>query len=284
METSRKRHGAPTRAQFKADAQRSKVRKGASAKADETGGKSAKSKGRRAKGKESLADSAVEAKDETQSKLLLASIEVFGTHGFESASTRLLATHAGVNLQAIPYYFGSKEGLYLAVAEHIASRIRAHMEPLAEKIRSRLDLDESGKARHLPSPDEARGLLVDMLTTFAHLLVSDETESWASFIIREQQHPSAAFERLYDGGMGRYIGTATQLVAAILGRPPQSKAVQVQAIGLIGHILIFRSGRAAVLRALGWRNIGTSEFSEISQMIERNVLALQASGAGRLVR
>lgn len=280
MDTSRERHGGRTRPKVKATAPRSKARKVASAGTGKVGGKPAKSRVRQANGAVSRA--AVEANDETQNKLLLASIEVFGTHGFESASTRLLATHAGVNLQAIPYYFGSKEGLYLAVAEHIASRIRAHMEPLAEKIRSRLDLDENGKARYLPSPDEARGLLVDMLTTFAHLLVSDETASWASFIIREQQHPSAAFDRLYDGGMGRYIGTATQLVAAIVGQPPQSKTVQVQAIGLIGQILIFRSGRAAVLRALGWRNIGTSEFSEIAQMIGRNVSALQASAAGRL--
>src|SRR5579862_9588675 len=48
-------------------------------------------------------------------RLLEAAIDVFGRHGFDGASTRMLAKAAGVNLQAIPYHFGGKEGLYLAV-------------------------------------------------------------------------------------------------------------------------------------------------------------------------
>lgn len=218
---------------------------------------------------------AAESKDETRRKLLLASIDVFGRYGFEGASTRLLSTTAGVNLQAIPYYFGSKKGLYLAVAEHIASRIRAQIEPLATDIRARLAQDH--QSRPGIEAEEARGLLTAMLTAFARLLVSDETAAWASFIIREQQRPSAAFDRLYDDGMGRYIGTATSLVAAIVGASPEAPATRVRTIGLIGQILIFRAGRAAAMRALEWQEIGEAEFSAIRRMIQENVAALPAS-------
>ncbi len=58
--------------------------------------------------------------EDTARRILLAAIEVFADEGYEGASTRSLASHAGVNAPAIQYYFGSKEGLYRAVIAHIA--------------------------------------------------------------------------------------------------------------------------------------------------------------------
>lgn len=40
---------------------------------------------------------------------------VFSDHGFDGASTRLISGEAGVNMAMLNYYFGSKEGLFLAV-------------------------------------------------------------------------------------------------------------------------------------------------------------------------
>ncbi|MBE9190364.1 TetR family transcriptional regulator [Gloeocapsopsis crepidinum LEGE 06123] len=78
--------------------------------------------------------------EDARHRLIDAGIEVFGISGFEAASTRHIADKAGVNLAAIPYYFGSKEGLYRAVAEHIANddepaastarRIDSHLAPI----------------------------------------------------------------------------------------------------------------------------------------------------------
>ena len=55
---------------------------------------------------------------ETQRRLIEAGMLLFGLHGLEATSTRALAMEAGVNLAAIPYHFGGKKGLYLAVLEH----------------------------------------------------------------------------------------------------------------------------------------------------------------------
>ncbi len=57
----------------------------------------------------------------TKARMIEAAIEVFGTLGYETASTRLLAERAEVNLSAIPYHFGGKHALYLAAAEAIAA-------------------------------------------------------------------------------------------------------------------------------------------------------------------
>jgi AcrR family transcriptional regulator len=40
---------------------------------------------------------------------------VFSEKGFDGASTRLISGEAGVNMAMLNYYFGSKEGLFLAV-------------------------------------------------------------------------------------------------------------------------------------------------------------------------
>ena len=42
---------------------------------------------------------------------------VFSEHGFDGASTRLISGEASVNMAMLNYYFGSKEGLFLAVIE-----------------------------------------------------------------------------------------------------------------------------------------------------------------------
>lgn len=42
---------------------------------------------------------------------------VFADHGFDGASTRMISGEAGVNMAMLNYYFGSKEGLFLAIFE-----------------------------------------------------------------------------------------------------------------------------------------------------------------------
>ncbi|MGV8590703.1 hypothetical protein ACV35C_30870, partial [Pseudomonas aeruginosa] len=45
-----------------------------------------------------------------------------------------IAQRADQNIAAIAYYFGSKDGLYLAVAQHIADIIRDEFRPVIEEI------------------------------------------------------------------------------------------------------------------------------------------------------
>ena len=43
--------------------------------------------------------------------------KVFSDLGFDGASTRTISGEAGVNMAMLNYYFGSKEGLFLAIFE-----------------------------------------------------------------------------------------------------------------------------------------------------------------------
>jgi len=53
--------------------------------------------------------------------------KVFSDHGFDGASTRMISGEAGVNMAMLNYYFGSKEGLFLAVIDR---KISSHKDML----------------------------------------------------------------------------------------------------------------------------------------------------------
>jgi AcrR family transcriptional regulator len=214
--------------------------------------------------------------EDMRSKLLEAAIDVFAKHGFDGASTRMLAQAAGANLQAIPYYFGGKEGLYLAVADYVGQRIREHVGPVAARVGARLAAQEPAKGGTPLSPEEAASLLIEMLQAASRLMLSADCAHWARFILSEQMEPTEAFERIYGQVMSPLLGTARQLVGPLLGEKPDSEIVGVRTLALLGQVLIFRVAHAAATRQLGWSEVGPREFALIDDMIRRSVAAIAA--------
>lgn len=64
-----------------------------------------------------------EAPASTKARILSAAEAVFAAKGFEGASTREIASGAGVNISSLHYHWESKETLYFAVFENIYDRI-----------------------------------------------------------------------------------------------------------------------------------------------------------------
>jgi AcrR family transcriptional regulator len=59
----------------------------------------------------------------TKARILAVAEEVFAAKGFEGASTREIASKAGVNISSLHYHWDCKETLYFAVFQHIYTRI-----------------------------------------------------------------------------------------------------------------------------------------------------------------
>ncbi len=214
--------------------------------------------------------------DATSRKLLLAAIDVFGRLGFDGAATRVLADAAAVNLQAIPYYFGSKQGLYLAAAEHIAGEIAVRVAEPRSRAQARLAASDDGGA--MP-PNEARVLLGDILRALAELFAGDESEAWARFLIREQMAPTEAFRRVYRDLIQPLLDCAQRLVAILLAEPPGTEHVRLRTLSLIGGILMFRVAHAAAMTQLGWKKVGPREVAALRDLAGELVVALRPLGA-----
>jgi AcrR family transcriptional regulator len=54
--------------------------------------------------------------------------KIFADLGYDGASTRMISGEAGVNMAMLNYYFGSKEGLYLAIFERKIAAFRTLLQ------------------------------------------------------------------------------------------------------------------------------------------------------------
>jgi len=208
---------------------------------------------------------------ETRTRLLHAGLVLFGRQGFEATSTRAIAEHAEANLAAIPYHFGSKAGLYNAVADHLVGEFRSRL------------LANPSLAAALQSPpstaEDARALVHAILDRMVDVIVGgDEAERWAPFVLREQMAPTAAFDILYRGLMEHLITAITACVALATGNKHPAETTGIRAFMAFGQIMSFRAAQSTVKRALGWTSFGPPQLSAIKAILHINVDAILDAG------
>ncbi len=205
----------------------------------------------------------------TREALIAAAIQVFGRDGFHAASTRAIAEAAGVQQALIGYHFQGKEGLYVAVFEHIARQLRERIGPVADAVDAAL-LEPKKRARKEALRDEHRSLLFRLVDAALAVMLRNESQ-WAQLIVREQQEPTQAFTALYEGCMRRLLDLLTRLVLGIRGGAEQDARLFV--LTILGQMLVFRIARAGVLRQLGWSAIGDKEITLIQAHVHKTIAA-----------
>jgi TetR/AcrR family transcriptional regulator, regulator of cefoperazone and chloramphenicol sensitivity len=172
------------------------------------------------------------------SRLLDVAIREFGAKGLDGASTRGIAAAAGTAMSSITYHYGGKEGLYLAAADHIAQ------EMLDEPTRTLVE-----RAHGAQTPEEARAGVQAVLAHFVDRLLEDDDNEWSLFISREQASPTAAFDRIYEGAMGRIFEPLIELVCLATGMH-DPVAARLTVISLFGQVHVLKAGGATCRRLL----------------------------------
>ncbi len=193
-------------------------------------------------------------------RLLETAVDHFGKRGFEGASTRDIAAASGTAMSSITYHFGGKEGLYLAAARHIGEQIQERQRDAAAAARAALEGPEEGAAEGA----------VAMVASFARMMLQQEAASWACFIGREQQEPTAAFECLFDNAMNDIFCLFVGLVQR--ARPDLGEAeARATAFLLIGQAISLRMCRATVCRVLGQNGIDAAGEALLMDRLAANV-------------
>ena len=202
--------------------------------------------------------------EDTRRRILEAALEVFAAEGYEGASTRHLAERAGINLPAIQYYFGSKDGLYRAVIDYVVQEIEAYFAPIVAPVRAALASEDSGHADLLEA-------LCAMLEAFVALIAGGaggpNLESRRLLFARAEIEQTAGLDRLQECGMRQMYDPCLSLVTRLIGQPGEAEETALRTLLLIGQVPIFcNTGARGALQ--------TTEFSEAQvRTIQRLVRA-----------
>lgn len=167
----------------------------------------------------------------TRERLLEVACDLFIEQGYKTAKIRDIASRANANLAAINYHFGSKEKLYVAVIEYIASQV------FAERALSVV-------AHASDSPAEQ---LKQYIRLFLQRLLENTNQArWGKLIARETVEPTAAFEMVVNKFILPSHRDLKKIVQTILGKASDDEAVRRGAMCVIGQCLYYQTARHAV--------------------------------------
>jgi AcrR family transcriptional regulator len=207
-------------------------------------------------------------------RLLDTAIDQFGRKGLEGASTRAIAAAAGTTMSAITYHYGSKEGLYLAAARHIADQMSERMAPALAA--------SEGASRGDEGPDAALAALLTIIDRFVAVMVHPESAAWARFIVREQMEPTEAFDVLYGSVMGRLVDRLSLLIVRIGEGRFEPAEARLKVLAIVGQALVFRVARATLLRVTGWTDVDTEGAEAIRRVVRAHTNAILIGARGDL--
>lgn len=213
--------------------------------------------------------------EDTRRRLIEAALEVFAAEGYEGATTRMLAKQAMVKLPAIPYYFGSKEGLYRAVVDDIVERVEGILAPTAKRARAAL------KDKKL-SREALLALLSDLLDALAMLFAAAEnSESVRVFLSRAEIEREATLAPLHQSFSQHMLKPCAELIGRLTGKAARDQTTMLRTMAVLGQVQIFCS--AGARHKLGWRVLDEKRVHAIQKLVREQTKAIfrEVKGPGR---
>lgn len=196
---------------------------------------------------------------DTRERILAAALAAFGHNDYDSVGVRRIVEAAGANIAAVSYYFGGKKGLYLATAEYLAESLRGGVADELARIEA---------ACSNAGPSQCREMLSQLVGRFAGMLLSGPLgEDAPSFIFREQNRPTEAFDLLYEHLFAPLHRTMARLVACARGLAADDPEVRLVAHGLLGTAIAFRAARSTMLRHLGREDYSGEDLARIGALV-----------------
>jgi AcrR family transcriptional regulator len=204
----------------------------------------------------------------TRAALVRAALKLFGRQGFDGTSTREIAAEAQANIGSIAYHFGGKEGLRAAAADYIVETIQT----VAGQAFG------GGQSPTATNAEAARAQLFAVLERMVgFVLASPQAGEIVQFVLRELSHPTAALDRIYDGVFEPTHRRLCQIWEQATGEPAESERTRLTVFTLIGQVIYFRIGREAVMRRMGWHDIGAAEAAKVVAVTTDNLSAILAA-------
>ncbi|PTE07460.1 CerR family C-terminal domain-containing protein [Mesorhizobium helmanticense] len=212
----------------------------------------------------------------TRAALVRAALKLFGRHGFDGTSTREIAAEAKANIGSIAYHFGGKEGLRAAAADYIVETIQTIAGQAIGNPRAASD-SKGGDSKGGDAEAARAQLLTALERMVAFVVARPEAGEIVQFVLRELSHPTAALDRIYDGVFEPTHRRLCLIWEQATGEAAESETTRLTVFTLIGQVIYFRIGREAVMRRMGWREIGDAEAAKVVAVVSNNLEAILAA-------
>jgi AcrR family transcriptional regulator len=209
--------------------------------------------------------------EQTRQALIRAALNLFGSKGFDGTSTREIAAAANANIGSIAYHFGGKEGLRTACADFIVQAIHA---VAAQALKA-----DAGGPRGEAAAMARLNTALERMVGF--VVAAPQAGEIVQFVLRELAHPTAALDIIYEGVFAPTHKRLCEIWAEATGDEAESERTKITVFTLIGQVIYFRIGRAAVLRRMGWKDIGPKEAGAVIAVARDNLAAMIAARKGR---
>jgi TetR/AcrR family transcriptional regulator, regulator of cefoperazone and chloramphenicol sensitivity len=167
----------------------------------------------------------------TPARILEAAGEIFADLGYRAATVRHICEKAGANVAAINYYFGDKEGLYLAVLRSVPN---AH----AEKYRPELHANATAE-------EKLRAYIESLLNR----VFDPGRPGWhAKIIAREMVEPTRALDSLLEEIARPLHQQLAGIVRELLGAGATDEDVRLCALSIMGQCVYYHHARSVLTR------------------------------------
>ena len=191
-------------------------------------------------------------------KIINAAIVLFANKGYESTTTREICKYAEVNLSLISYYFKNKEGLYLSIIESIVNYGLTFLKDDIEKANDILSMSYQEKTK----------LLLSLLEKYTTFLYSESVpNNFVILMLKEQTLSKSQFGDLYSKKIQLFYQALRKILASILGRKEDDKAVIFEVSSMVGEILSFKLMDKATLLPLKQSEYTKEDTAQIKKII-----------------
>lgn len=218
------------------------------------------------------ADTGYARGEETRARIVRTALRLFGEHGFEGASTRDIASAAGVNAPALQYYFDNKEGVYIACVEYIVELLWENMSGVIGHAERALAAGANDTAL-IDAFCDIQGRVADFIFTIP------ETSEWRLFMTRQQagMGPKAGFDIMYQRVHKRMGKVTSGIVGRLLGRPADDDETLIRTMALNGQLIVFQVMRRTALTNLKWESVDAARLVQLKRILREQTAGLLQS-------
>jgi TetR/AcrR family transcriptional regulator, regulator of cefoperazone and chloramphenicol sensitivity len=193
-------------------------------------------------------------KTATEQRLLEAAGEIFAECGYQAATTRQICEKAGANVAAINYYFGDKEGLYMAVLQSVP---KAHGEKYPHDLGLSLGATPEEKLRAY-----VRSLL--------HRVFDEGRPGWhTKLIAREMIEPTRALDTLVEEAARPLHQELASIVRELLGSGATEDAVRLCTLSIMSQCVYYHHARAVIRRLYPEQKYGIEDIDRLAEHITK---------------